>query len=78
VQSYARMSELRLKLVGAGKLLEILWDEDARPSLRWLRTQQAARAIPHVRVGRRVWFDPEQVRAALETRRTVRAREVAK
>jgi hypothetical protein len=68
------MDTIKLKLVGAEKLIELLWDEGSRPSLRWLRSQQAARAIPHIKVGRRIWFDPGEVRAAIETRRTVRAR----
>ncbi len=70
------MDTIKLKLVGAEKLIELLWEESAAPSLRWLRSQQAARTIPSVKVGRRGWFDPEQVRTALETRRTIRARAV--
>jgi hypothetical protein len=66
--------ELRLKLVRAEKLLELLWEESSRPSLRWLRAQQANKTIPSVKIGRLVWFSPEQVRTTLETRRTVRAR----
>jgi hypothetical protein len=68
------MYTIRLKLVIAEKLLEALWEQDSRPSLRWLRTQQKNKAIPYIKLGRRVWFDPEQVRAALEAKRTVRAR----
>jgi hypothetical protein len=70
------MDTIKLKLVVAEKLLEALWEQDSRPSLRWLRTQQKNKAIPAIKVGRRVWFDPEQVRTALETRRTIRARAV--
>ena len=65
------MSELRLsgKLVNAQQLLDELFSDDARPSLRWLRTQTKARAIPFVRIGRLVFFDVEMVRAYLvETR----------
>ena len=59
------------KLVDASQLLEILWDEESRPSLRWLRDRQAERAIPYVKVGARVWFDPVEVRQCLKDRWTV-------
>jgi len=59
------------KLVDASRLLEILWDEKSRPSLRWLRERQAERAVPYVKVGARVWFDPEEVRQCLKDRWTI-------
>jgi hypothetical protein len=62
------------KLVNAEKLLELLWDEDSRPSLRWLRTQTKAKAIPFVRMGHLVFFYPPDVRASLERKHTIRAR----
>ena len=64
------------QLVGEAKLREVLWDETARPSLRWIREQQRRRVIPYFKVGRRVWFDPEKVRLALEEKNTVRARSI--
>ena len=57
------------RLVDAKGLLENLFDESCRPSLRWLRTQQKRRAIPSVTIGRLVFFDTEATRAALNTRR---------
>jgi hypothetical protein len=54
--------------VRAEKLLEILFDADARPSVRWLREQQACRTIPFTRVGRLVFFDPVAVKAELDSR----------
>lgn len=59
------------KLVDATRLLEILWDEKSRPSLRWLRERQAERAIPYVKVGSLVWFDPDEVRQCLKERWTI-------
>jgi hypothetical protein len=56
------------QLVDAERLLELLFEEQSRPSLRWLREQQARRAIPFVRLGRLVFFDLAQVRAALKIR----------
>jgi hypothetical protein len=53
------------KLTNARGLLEALFEEDARPSARWLRNQQRLRLIPHVRLGGRVFFDPEAVKRAL-------------
>ena len=58
------------RLVDAKGLLETLFDESCRPSLRWLRTQQKRRAIPSSRIGRLVFFDPDAVRAALNGRGT--------
>lgn len=62
------------QLVDASRLLEILFEEQSRPSLRWLRERQASRAIPFVRLGRLIFFDPEQVRAALASRCTIKSR----
>jgi hypothetical protein len=53
------------KLVDAKGLLDALFDESCRPSLRWVRDQTRSRAIPFVRIGRLVFFDVAQVRARL-------------
>ncbi len=70
------MNELVLKgkLVCAEQLLEQLFDPGAKPSVRWLRTQTRAKAIPHVRIGHLVFFDVEMVRTALASRNLVRHR----
>ena len=55
-------------LVGAETLLELIWpDENTRPSLRWLREMQAKRLVPFRKIGRLVYFDPIEVRQALDT-----------
>jgi len=64
------------KFVSAAELLKILFSDESRPSLRWLREQQAARRIPFVRLGRLVFFDPEQVRAAMNERLSVKPRKL--
>lgn len=64
----------RERMVSAEGLLGILWDDQSRPSLRWLREQQARRAIPYIKVGARVWFIPSEVERALKERWTVRRR----
>jgi len=58
----------RPQLVSGATLLELLWDARCRPSLRWLYYQQAKGNIPCVRIGSRVWYDPETVRTTLLAR----------
>jgi len=53
------------RLVDAKGLLETLFADGCRPSLRWIRTQQKRKAIPSCRIGHLVFFDPDAVRAAL-------------
>jgi hypothetical protein len=60
------------RYVDATKLLEILFDEASRPSLRWLREQQKNRSIPFCRIGRRVFFDPQLVKQHLDAKATAR------
>ena len=62
------------KLVRAEKLLELLFDEESRPSLRWLRQMQKQRKISYKKIGHLVRFDVEQVRAELEEDCTVHSR----
>ena len=53
-------------LVGVDTLRFILWpDPSSRPSLRWVRELQARRVIPFIKLGVKVFFEPERVRAAL-------------
>jgi hypothetical protein len=70
------MNEIKIngKLVAAQELLTELFSDGCRPSLRWLRTQTASRAIPHVRIGHLVFFDVEMVRSALAGKRLIRGR----
>ncbi len=62
------------KLVNAEQLLDSLFDPQARPSIRWLRTQTKARTIPHIRIGHLVFFDPDMVRMALAEKNLVQGR----
>ena len=62
------------KLVDANGLLEALFDEPSRPSLRWLRQMQAQRKIPYVKIGHLVRFNVEEVQNALNETCTVRTR----
>jgi hypothetical protein len=62
------------KLVDAKTLLALLWDEPSRPSLRWLREQQARRTIPYIKLGARVWFQPSEVQRHLHQKWAVKQR----
>ena len=62
------------KLVNGTRLLELLFDEKSRPSLRWLREKQRQRVVPYIKVAQSVFFDPQQVREALNRRFTVAGR----
>jgi hypothetical protein len=62
------------KLVGAEQLLEQVFDADSRPSIRWLRQQTKAKAIPFVRIGHLIFFDVDMVRAALSAKNLVAGR----
>lgn len=66
-------SKPHAKLLSAPRFLQVHFDEGSRPSLRWLRELQRKRMIPFVRLGRRVFFDPEAVREALK-KLTINAR----
>ena len=63
------------ELVGPENLMKQVWpDPEDRPSLRWLQRQQKARTLPYVKLGHYVWFNVEEVRAALAKKFTVKAR----
>jgi hypothetical protein len=62
------------KLVGAKQLLEEVFDESSRPSMRWLRGQTKARAIPFIRIGHLVFFEVDMVRSALVAKNLVAGR----
>ena len=63
-----KQSPLAARYVDAEKLLEILFDEASRPSLRWLRDQQKARALPFAKIGRLCFFDPILVKAHFDAK----------
>jgi hypothetical protein len=63
-----KQSPLAARYVDAEKLLEILFDEASRPSLRWMRDQQKAGRLPFAKIGRLVFFDPVACKAALDAK----------
>ena len=70
------MNEITVKgkLVDAKQLLNELFDDAARPSIRWLRQQTKAKAIPVIRIGHLIFFDVDMVRAALTAKNMVGGR----
>jgi hypothetical protein len=70
----AKTTEDDLAFVPGEVLLATLWpDEETRPTLRWLRKMTATRSLPFVKLGNRVWFDPQRVRRHLDKQFTVEA-----
>jgi len=62
------------QLVGTDKCREILFpDKPSAPGKRTFLEWQARGYFPVVKIGRRVFLDPEQVRAALERRFKINA-----
>ncbi|MBC2605617.1 hypothetical protein [Pelagicoccus albus] len=55
----------RNKLVDGSGLLETLFDEHSRPSLKWLSRMRSSGVIPSLKVGRLVRYDPLKVKQAL-------------
>lgn len=62
------------RLFNAEGLLEALFDEQSRPSLRWLRQMQAQRVIPYYKLGHLVRFNVQEVKEALQSERRVNTR----
>jgi hypothetical protein len=54
-------------------LCEVFPDEATRPSLRSFNEWKARKYFPSVKIGKRVFLDPAQVRRALEKRFTIHA-----
>lgn len=65
---------LEKKLVDAEGLLLALFDDNSRPSLRWVRQMQTQRIIPYLKIGHLVRFDVEKVKLALEESSEVQRR----
>ena len=72
----ASQTESRLldvdKLVNGPTLLQILFDDETRPTLRWLQYQQQKKRVPFIKISRLVFFDPEKVRESLNAQKTAK------
>jgi len=62
------------RYVSAPKLLELLFPKESRPTVRWLREQQKRRRIPYKKIGRKVYFRPNEVQEAIERNFTITAK----
>lgn len=62
-------------LADAEACIRKVFAEESRPSLRTFRYWQSRGWIPYLKVGRLTFFDPEEVRAALNRRCRVQAAE---
>jgi hypothetical protein len=58
------------QLINAEELRKTMWKAKCRPSMRALREWERKGMIPSVRIGRLVYFNPEEVRRAFVERRT--------
>ena len=61
------------KLLTAQQLVKRIFAPECRPTLRTIRTWTKQRRIPCYRIGRLVFYDEEQVRAALQKKNIIRA-----
>ncbi len=59
------------KLVSAEKLRDYF---DPPPSLRTIREWQARKAVPFIKIGGKVYFDPEKVRDHLTRHNEIKPR----
>ena len=65
---------LKNKLVSAQQLLDEIFSEECRPSVRWLWNQTKAKVIPHFKIRHLIFFDVELVRMSLVQKNLVRSR----
>lgn len=62
-------------LVGEERCREQIWpDRKSRPSSRWFLELKARGLIPFHRIGRRIFYDPAEVRRALDRQFKVNTR----
>jgi hypothetical protein len=62
-------------LVDAQGCINRVFEEGSKPSLRTFREWQARGMIPFLKIGKLTFFDPEEVRRALNKRCRVQAAE---
>ena len=64
----ANASQLHSRLVDAATCIDEIFDGESKPSFRTFREWQAKGWIPFRKIGRLTFFDPFEVRAALDKR----------
>jgi hypothetical protein len=67
-------AEFSSGLVDAERCLELLFpDERCRPKLRWFLEQKRVGKIPYRKIGHFVFYDPAEVRRAIDRHSKVEA-----
>lgn len=75
VNTTTRNEEPVSGLVGEERCRKLVWpDRKSRPSSRWFLELKARGLIPFHRIGRRVFYDPAEVRRALDRQFKVNTR----
>jgi hypothetical protein len=69
----ANVNNSKSGLVDAKSCIEQVFCGESKPSLRTFREWQAKGLIPFLKIGRLTFFDPEEVRAALNKRCGIQA-----
>jgi hypothetical protein len=64
----ANVSEPQSRLVDVFTCIDEIFDGERKPSLRTFRQWQARGWIPFRKIGRLTFFDPQEVRIALDRR----------
>lgn len=63
------------RLLGAAETITAVFPgENSRPALRTFREWQARGFLPYHKIGKRTFFDPEEVRRALDRRFRIEAK----
>lgn len=74
MKSNAKTSSVGRGLVNGDTLLKELFNQESRPSGRWLSLRIKDRSIPYKKIGRMVFYDVDEVRDVLERKNSVHAR----
>jgi hypothetical protein len=69
----ANASESGSRLVDVISCIDEVFDGEGKPSLRTFREWQSRGFFPFVKIGRRTFFDPKEVRFAINKRCRVEA-----
>ena len=68
------MKEIESRLVDSEGLLEALFPESCRPSMRWLSSMRDKGVVPYFKIGHLIFYDIDLVRAALKRRCLVKGK----
>lgn len=67
--------EITNDLVNAEQCLKVVFPQaESRPCLRTLKGWQSRRMIPYVKLGKRCFYQPSKVKAAIEKHFTINSR----